>query len=645
MASPKPTSFLRTANTSVAGSANSYNGNPPTLSDNIWSNIIQQCLLDSGLRACLNLRQVSCWFNDEVLCSLFILQIKDLEGSVTDRRIPRHIGYLQLQGFLNKRSQPRKKGHRAIRKAILRTLGYDPHDPNAIQNTCLCYRPQQICLSQIVGSSSSSSCNDHDTLNAVFSIFGPLVFSLGGSSDQFNESWYRDERYWQLLVACYRGKLPALRNLLEEYTSDDSISQDMIASILCDCFVVATREDRPSMVDELYIEAKEHEEVLSKLTHMPAISNPLLEAIRLGHCEVLKRLLKWQWKFNSGSCSYVDAMQLIMNTNNYQNNDEAMCGGMLRVLFDWTDTWRNIAEMKGFLIQVGQNNQQNFLEIAVGALRSQHYFRHERGTEGSFSASQPLLALTEHGNLEMLKLFLDNRKLLLPHTDTAQDMRMRELVICDELDRQSEARVPILKLIMHYSQDLVDSKRELQQMLVPHYDTRLDKWAWLAMTVGLDSVCEDYENQTLGSLLLGKAVEGLKVETVRFLVNNDVQLESEARTFQVYEDDISEMARLKKVKELLRRGGQGDYTRRKVLETTFTPTKAGPKRKRGDTFFKNIVSARLRTTGISTKTVTSPLSSRFPRRNSVDVRKSNGRKSRQIISVASLSDSTSDVGE
>ncbi|KAK5091432.1 hypothetical protein LTR05_001615 [Lithohypha guttulata] len=645
MASPKPTPFLRTANTSITGSANARGGNASTLSDNVLSNIIQQYLLDSDLHACLQLRQVNRWFNDEVLCSLFILQIKDLEDSVAYKRIPRHIGYLQLQGFLNKRSQPRKKGHRAIRKAILRTLGYDPHDANTILNTCLCYRPQQVCFGQVVGSSSTSSCNDHDMMNAVFSVFGSLVFSLGGSSDHFNQLWYRDERYWRLLVACHRGDVPALQDLLEEYTADDSVSQDMVASILCDCSVVAARQDRPSIIDELYIEAREHEEVLSKLTHMPAVSNPLLEAIRLGYREVLKRLLKWQWKFNSGNCSYVDAMQLIMNTKTYQNNDEAMCGGMLRVLFDWTDTWRNIAEMKGFLIQVGQNNQQSFLEIAISALRSQHYFRHERGTEGSFSASQPLLALTEHGKLEMLKLFLDNRKLLLPHTDTAQDMRMRGLVICDELDRRSEARVPILKLIMHYSQDLVDSKRELQQMLMPHYGTRLDKWAWLAMTVGLDSVCEDYENQTLGSLLLGKAVEGLKVETVRFLVNNNVQLESEARTFQVYEDDVWEMARLKKVKELLQRGGQGDYTRRRVLETTFTLTKAGPKRKRDDTSLKNNGSVRIRTTGISGKAVTSPLSSRFPRRNSVVSRKSNGRKSRQIVSIASVSASTSDVGE
>ena len=490
-----------------------------TLPNHIWTIIIQQHLLEASLSDCLRLRQVNSWFSEEVLCSLFVLQIRDLRKIVRYRRVPQSIGVLQLQGFFSKRKLTQKP-HKSIRKTILRILGHDSKAPNGLDGTCLSYKPHQICPSKIVGSSSNSLCKDCDMMNAIVSAFGPLLFTLGSDGNEFDTTatYLKDKRYWLSLLTSYRGDIPQVKYLSQEIIADETMTGGGADSILCDCFTIATRQNNPLLVDVLFEESKECETVLTSLGKQGSVANCLLEAIRLGHCEVFEKLLKWQWKFNHDSWNYSRIVKLVIDEDLFPKKDRATHEKLLRTLFEWTDTWRNISEMKDFLVKVGVNDQQHYLEIAVEALKSQHYFRHERGQEGTFSSSQPLTNLAIHGNLQMVKLFLDNRKILLPHTEPHQDMEMRRAVLAQEFENETP-HVDLMKIIMDYSGDLLESRLELQKLLIQNYHLKLHTWAWLAKKIGLQSHCSHLVLHTLGSAMLEKAVESLNVEATRFLVS------------------------------------------------------------------------------------------------------------------------------
>lgn len=635
---------LRVARTQDFRSKSNMSGRQ--LPNNVWSVVIQEYLLEptSTLSDGLALRQINSWFNDEVLCSLFVLQIKDLRNTVRYKRVPRHIGLLQLQGFFGKRKLP-VKSHKLARKTILRTFGYDTHDP-ALFNSCFHYRPGDVCPSKLVGSSSSSVCEIHDILNAITSAFGSLAFALGCDGEEYEISCSRDKRYWMLLKSCYKSEISQVKYYVQELISDKSIEKDTLAAMICDCFLIATRENAPLLIDVLHEETKDCEEVLTKLGRRSSVANALLESIRLGRCEVFEKLLKWQWKFNNSNWSYVRIVKLIMNDDTYPKRDKTTQEKLLRTMFEWTDTWRNISEMKEFLMRVGEKDQQHFLEVAVETLKSQHFFRHERGSEGSFYPSQPLANLAQNGNIELVKLYLDNRNILLPHTDEEKDRDMRRLVLSKELERNSEARVDLMKLLIDHSQDLVDSKHELQTMLISQYDSKLDTWAWLAKKVGLDSACKDLTQHTLGSAMLERAVEKLNVETVRFLVGNGIQLVAEASTIQVYDDDEEMMKRLDTIKTLLARGGQGEFKERKILETTFTPLKISNTRpKRAEVAPKSHAGIKISTASAAAKAAYHPACPRFLKKSfSIASRKHNSKKSRKTLSMNSVS-SGSELGD
>jgi len=424
-------------------------------------------------------------------------------------------------------------------------------------------------------------------MNAMVSLFDSKIFGFGADTDEsYDGCLPRDVRYWQVLMACQRDNISMVRKLLEDITSDESLEGGKVASVFCDCFLIATRMNYPAMITMLYEEAKDQEDVPTKLGRRQEELNCLAEAIRLGHCEVFEMLLKWKWKFNQSRSdqNYTTYLQLILDGRLHLGDgieEQQVREKLMRTMLDWTESWRNISEMKDFLIRIGRNNAQWALQAAVDTLRSLHHFRHERGEEGPFDAADPLNDIAGSGSLEMLKLYFDNEHLLLPHTTADEKTRMRHLVICAEFDRfHEDVRVDVLKLIIEHSPDLLTHKNRLQTTLIEQCDMKLETWAWLAKKVGLDSDCEGHNNQSLGSVMLGLAVSKLNVETVRFLINNKVQLATEVSTFQVYEDDDETMKRLLIVRELLGKGGQGAVKERTVIETTFLPINVPTSRRR-----------------------------------------------------------------
>lgn len=417
-------------------------------------------------------------------------------------------------------------------------------------------------------------------MNATVSVFGSKIFGFGADTDKgYDGCLPRDVRYWRVLMECQRKNVPVVQHLLREISSDGSLEEGKVASVFCDCFLIATRMNYPAMITTLYQEATDLEQVPAKLGKRQGELNCLAEAVRLGHGEIFKILLMWKWVFDNtrNNWTYTAYLQLILDGHlclSEGTDEQPVRENLMRTLLDWTDNWRNIAEMKGFLVRIGKTNAQWALQAVVDTLRSQHHFRHERGEEGLFDVDDPLKEIADSGNSEMLKLYFDNEHLLLPHTTADELTRMRYLVICAELGRpDDEVRVDVLKLIIEHSADLLLHKGLLQPMLIEKCDKKLETWAWLAKKVGLHSICESHNNQSLGSVMLGSAVSKLNVETVRFLVNNKVQLSTKVSTFQVYEDDEETMKRLLIVRELLGKAGQGAVKERMVIETTFLPIK------------------------------------------------------------------------
>ena len=419
----------------------------------------------------------------------------------------------------------------------------------------------------------------------MVSVFGPRVFAFGAETDEdYDGCLPKDVRYWRVLMACQRNDECLVRELLQDLTADEHLREDRIASVFCDCFLIATRTNSPGMVAVLHEEAKDLDAVHTKLENRQDSLNCLAEAIRLGHYEVFELLLKWKWNFGRtrSDWTYTDYLFLILGDRlclNESVDELEVRQRLMRIMLEWTDRWRNISKMKEFLVRIGQRDAQWALQVAVDTLRSQHYFRHERGEEGSFLACDPLADLAKSNNLELLRLYFDNQHLLLPHTTTSAHMDMRRLVIAMEFERTEGARVDVLKLVAEHSPDLLESRHDLQAILIEQVESKLETWAWLAKKVGLHALCED-EEQTLGSAMLALAVSKLNIETVRFLVNNGVQLSKEASTFQVYEDDDNTMKRLLIVRELLGKGGQGAVRERRAVETTFLPIKVMTHRRR-----------------------------------------------------------------
>lgn len=440
-----------------------------------------------------------------------------------------------------------------------------------------------------MGASSSVNnhdCNACDMMNAMVSVFGSAVFGFGAETDEdYDGCLPKDVRYWRVLKACQRNNIPETRELLQDFLADESLALGKVASVFCDCSLIATRMNYVSMIMMIREEAGDRDDIPSKLAKRQDNLNCLAEAIRLGHYDIVENLLKWRWRYRPtrSGWSYMEYLKLILTGDLYLDDgmDKQLTREkMLRSMFDWTEEWRNIAEMKGFLVWVGEHNAQWALQAAVDALRSQHYFRHERGEAGSFTSDEPLSHIAGSGNPEMLKLYFDNQHLLLPHTTSPEHLLMRSLTLQAEFNRDGGARADVTKLIVEYSQDLLDEKRSLHSILIDQFDRKLETWAWLATMVGLESKCEDHNNQSLGSIMLASAVSELNVETVRFLVNNGVQLVGEASTFQVYEDDPMTMQRLSTVRKLLKRGGQGAVRERRVIESTFLPIYTSAPRRR-----------------------------------------------------------------
>lgn len=513
------------------------------------------------------------------------MQIKNLRDAVRYKRVPSDIALLQLQGFFGKRSVTVKE-HKIARKAILRLSGYDPY--GLINDTCFAYRPDQQCVSTAVGS-SRARCKAHDIMNAMIcAIGGYEVFNYGYPDDVgYTGAAPKDIRYWSLLMSCYWNDEIQVREKLQELMADESFELK-VASTFCDCFMIATRRNYPSLINVLHEEARDREDVHEKLGKRPSEFNVLIESIRMGLTEVFENLLKWKWKFVHDSWSYLRYVKHILD---YEKIEENTRQTLLRMMLTWTEQWRNISEMKSLLQHMGKNNSKRMLEIFVESLKSQHFFRHERGADGDFTPAEPLLDFCRSdSHIEMLRLFLNNRKLLLPHTTEQQDMEMRRLCINRELDYsasilKSSARLDVLELLVDHSQDLVDEKSKLQVILceIPMgREDKLKEWGWLAKKVGLKTKCSKesgHDGIQLGSVLLAKAAEKLDVEVVRFLTDNGCMLAREAKTFQVYENDEVTMDQLETVRELLARGGQGEYKERRVLETTFMPFRTSKAKK------------------------------------------------------------------
>lgn len=518
------------------------------------------------------------YFNEEILRSLFVLQIKPLRDDVKWRRVHRNFSLLHIQGFFGKRTLLVEE-HRIARKALLRVAGFDPYE--LITNTCFSYRPGQQCLTTAVGS-SRARCKAHDLMDTMICAIGSYeVFVYGQDVDEgFTGAAPKDIRYWSLLLACYWNDHVQVREQLQDMIADPSF-EGKVASTICDCFMVATRRNYPSLINLLHEEVKEREDVLEKLGKRSSEFNVLVESIRMQYSDVFETLLKWKWRFVHDSWSYMRFMTYILDTKMEAFQRETL----FRIMLTWTDTWRNISEMKSLLQKIGGKQNKRLLEILIEVLKSQHFYRHERGVEGSFDDTTPLKEFcTPSGDIDMLQMFLENRNLMLPHTTDAKDMEMRRLVIYDEMQSRPRMNVPRLKLLVEHSQDLIDEKAKLQSIMCQTTmgkKGRFHEWSWLAKKVGLKSTYDDGSSQgaIFGSVLLALAAGKLDVDAVRFLTENGSKLAQEASTFQVYEDDEDAMSRLDTVRELLARGGQGEYKERRVFETTFMPVKTSVARK------------------------------------------------------------------
>lgn len=630
-----------------------------TLPNNIWTNILEQYVLgDSTISQILLLRRVSPWFSDEILSILCTRQLLDLSWTLQWQRVPLEFTVSFVQGFFTQRKLS-LKSHKQMRRAMLRAAGLDPRFSNAAEATCLTLKSKDPCLRQIVGPSSGITCNLHDMLEAIALALGNNVFNLGCSnSNAFVGSAITDERYWKLLTIFYQVSkdvkneklVPQLWSLLQDLFADKRLDEEERSNMICDCFVLAARTNNAKLIEMLYAEHENQAELLGKLGKRFQAQNALLESIRLGSLDAQNMLVSKKWEFVPDVTGYSTVLSLIIRQRHFPAKKRAL---MLKSIFDWTNTWRNTNVIETLLSRIGEEREPELLEAVVSALKSQHYFRHEEDTNAYHGPpAQPLWSLAHHDNpVEMIRSFFDNKHLLLPRMkeETYKEMRMQtlQLLFADRTgeNQKCQASTEGLKIIIEHSEDLVEAKHGLQNIICQNCNkVELEKWDWLAKEVRLDSKCDEkHDGHTLGSALMEEGVKKLNVEMVRFLVENGVGLSKEATTSQVEEDDEERMEKLETITKLLAQGGQGECTQKRTVTTTFSASRVeAPKAKRRSA---TDTSPIIRISSAVARMAHAPRP-RSVKRKSISKRyaSKSGTKSSSIVSTQSVSSGSSVTG-
>lgn len=633
-----------------------------SLPNNVWTNILQQYALgESTIPNILLLRRVSPWFNDEVLSILFVRQMIDFTWPWRNKRVPVEIMVCFIQGFFAQRKLP-LKFHKQMRRAMLRAVGLDPRIPDVSEGTCLTSKPKQPCLRQIVGPSSGVTCVMHDMMEAIAFALATNVFYLGGEQTVVIPGFPTTEngtesRYWKLLTVVSQVSknvknekaVSDLTSLLQEISADRMISDVDRSSMISDCFVLAARRNNPELIEVLYQVADDEADLASILNKRTQTQNALWESIRLGNLEALEKFMSKKWEFDLDVNPYSTCLTGII----YQKSlPAATRAKMLRSMLDWSKDWRKANMMEMLLVAIGSSCESVLLEEIVSALKADYHFNHpieEETNPYHGPPSQPLWSLSHHENtVEMVKCFIDNRKLILPHMkdETWKEMRTQtlQLLFRDRTGKTQEnsAKTEVLKLIIEHSQDLIEDKHSLQNIIILNFDELPpEKWDWLVEKIGLESKCDTtHEGHTLGSALIGVAVERLNVENVRFLVKSGVGLVKEANTIRVKDDDEAAMKRLETVTELLTQGGQGEYTQKRSIYTTFSASKVEPPKPKKKPAIESNPIMRISNTVVRMAHSPRP---RSVKRTSISKRHSTklGMKSGSVITAVSVSSGSS----
>lgn len=491
--------------------------------------------------------------------ALFVLRVKDLRRSTKHLHIPHRIAFLQLQAFFAQKEIPQKQ-HKVARRGMLRAGGHDPHRP--ISNTCFAYRRGQTCP-------SATECKAHDIINALIYAQDSHVFVWGTHKQYPNDIFgATDARVWETLIATYKNDHDRIRQILREMVSNGFVDHGV--RFFHRCMLIATRTNNPAMIltfkKEVEGQSVNNEYHRSRLGEPSPLHNCLNESIRLGYLEVFDNLLQWNWKFANPDWSLHRYLERILTAKHFSQSQRE---DFFSILLERTEAWRGLCEMSALLVLIGESDNQRALEILLKVSKTKNV--NPQLMTRYHAPSEPLSALTKNGNFELVKLYLENRNFLLPNIYPDADGLMRRLVVDQELKSESP-RIPLIKLIIDHSGDLLEEKLQLMTVLTQPEIQKQDlvNWAWLALKLDLKSVYNSAPPGSFGSILLRDAVSALKVETVEFLVSNGVSLESDASTPQVYEDDEETMQRLKSVQMLLARGGQGQFSERKTVETTFS---------------------------------------------------------------------------
>ena len=567
--------------------------------------IIEQSVLDSTLQSSLELRHVCKWFDTELVRLMFVVQITpNFAETVHKARLPENLSIAMLQGFMTARVLTEKLDRR-VRRRILQYLHISPEE--LPDKPCLHYRGPTAGCALLEGSSKSnettSICTTHKLYSTLVAAFGSNIVHLGNTVfNTIGRTNFPGCVYFlTLLMNCFDCNDTKVIEIFGEMEKVMAESQpQFLGHIYVTCFWLTVRrlnliQSNPKtigshkngsanildaaevdhylrMLSTLHGEVTSRESLLTAL-HQNYPDNILVEAARTGQIPVFEMLMKRRWKFTGGSWPYIRILKLIMYCKLYvpESQELEIRKALMSTLFEWTDEWRNIEETKTYLMKAGSKHLQWPIEIMVESLKNAHFFRHERGNEGDFLLGEPLQSVAE-GSVEMVKLFMDNRKILLPHTLEAQDSDMRYHAICNEFNRET-VQEDMIKTILIYSQDLIEEKTRLQKLLKNQYSKPIRTWAFIAEQVGLDLPASDESDaETTGSEMLGKAVSVLNVETVRYLLAKRVRLMKSASAPQVYSDDDENLNKLITINKLLRNYGQGGTQERRIIEMTFLTT-------------------------------------------------------------------------
>lgn len=486
--------------------------------------------------------------------------------------------FLQLQGFLMQKRIP-NSAHRLMRKAILEAIGHDRRLLSS--DTCPLYPASHICAyAQTSQTPTQLDCPIHNTLNALIHGLNNNIFRLG----------IRDETILrgpethtpgavEALVAVYTGNETRLCKVFGQVEPDEM--RAAIVFPVVKCLFVAVRANRPSMIVTLMTELHKVPAAnfqLRRYNERPdPVDNCFKEAIRLNRFEVFDALLEHVSKLRQSENFIGDICQVILRQARHLPRFRR--DAFFRALLTRTTNWSTMDNVASILKSIGESHNESAMKILLRALRTGHengYSNAEERANSPFADQGPrhLFTFVNTGHVRMVSLFLENTSVLFPKLQLQHYKAIREGILVEQLSSTS-SDPSLVKLIVEHSEDLLEEKKVLMSLLLrPEVQAqRPERWAWLALKLGLDTLYERFPSaHPFGAVLLHYAITTLNEENVKFLISEGARLAEDAVAPLIHEDDEEALNKVTEISRLLGLVGQRHVTQRKAVTLTFNCT-------------------------------------------------------------------------